>query len=35
MTETALTHDFYQMIRVGKKLAGCLLDGREHKEFPK
>jgi protein gp37 len=23
------------MLRVGKKRAGCLLDGREHKEFPR
>jgi protein gp37 len=27
--------DLYQMVRVGKKAAGCMLDGVEHKEFPK
>jgi len=26
--------DTLPMCRVGKKAAGCLLDGREHKEFP-
>ncbi len=26
--------DGFQFVRVGKKLAGDLLDGREHKEFP-
>jgi hypothetical protein len=27
--------DDAQVLCVGKKYAGCLIDGREHKEFPK
>lgn len=29
-----LSDNAFAMVRVGKKRAGCLLDGREHKEFP-
>lgn len=29
-----LTQHIHWVIRVGKSAAGCLLDGKEHKEMP-